>query len=405
MTDITDINEILKLARANRSLIDDVKASSVLNSELSRFTNYSLGSFEKAASISASEEARRATDALTANYSWMEEIKASAMLCSERASKAADFLTGNSLGSERIGLLSAAAEEARKAMGSFTTNRSWIDDVKASAMLSTDGALRASDFLTGNSLSSFESIGLLSAAKEARRATDFFTGNTLGSLESVGFAGAAEEARKILANLSSNSSSDLFDHNEFDISSVLNLRNIPDKPVIDYEWLEETSNSGRDEVEEIYRGASEEIAEKQDFHLLSDEGKKVALWLLKYVLLTFHAIAIGLLVNEISQHREKAQKVMQRNHNPSEIKAIARGKSSPEFNRSALKGDRVTIINSLNLHDEPKKKSEVIRFLPLGTVLEVLDTAPSRSWLQVSVIIDGEEELGWILRRHTKYFK
>ena len=49
-------------------------------------------------------------------------------------------------------------------------------------------------------------------------------------------------------------------------------------------------------------------------------------------------------------------------------------------------------------------KSDVVGFLPLGTVVDVIDKS-NRSWLLVEVEIEEEMIVGWIGRAHTKYFK
>jgi len=49
-------------------------------------------------------------------------------------------------------------------------------------------------------------------------------------------------------------------------------------------------------------------------------------------------------------------------------------------------------------------KSEIITSLPIGSLVEVLDSS-NRSWLLVEVEVNGELEQGWVFRRYTTYFK
>ncbi len=87
----------------------------------------------------------------------------------------------------------------------------------------------------------------------------------------------------------------------------------------------------------------------------------------------------------------------------SNVKSFTR-KSHTSFDRSLLKGYRVTISESLELKASPNIDALVIDTLPIGTLLEVLDKS-NRSWLLVEIKIDGELDQGWVLRRYTTYFK
>jgi len=184
-----------------------------------------------------------------------------------------------------------------------------------------------------------------------------------------------------------------------EVSKVLGLRNFPTSLTIDHGWLEEVSNYSEEEVDDICQAASDEIEVTQDYCQLSDQTKKVIIWLILFIWPVIFDVAKGLATNEIYAHLTRANTILP-SKSTSEIKAIARGKKTPEFDRSMLKGYRIVTSGALNFRYDPKMKSEIITTLTHGTPLEVVDDS-HRTWIQVSVEIDGEEELGWVAKRHT----
>lgn len=184
-----------------------------------------------------------------------------------------------------------------------------------------------------------------------------------------------------------------------EVSKVLGLRNFPTSLTIDHGWLEEVSNYSEEEVDDICQAASDEIEVTQDYCQLSDQTKKVIIWLMLFIWPVIFDVAKGLATNEIYAHLTRANTILP-SKSTSEIKAIARGKKTPEFDRSMLKGYRIVTSGALNFRYDPKMKSEIITTLTHGTPLEVVDDS-HRTWIQVSVEIDGEEELGWVAKRHT----
>ena len=90
----------------------------------------------------------------------------------------------------------------------------------------------------------------------------------------------------------------------------------------------------------------------------------------------------------------EAQKELKTLKTPNEVKAFTRS-SNKKFDRSMLKGYRVTIGHRVNFREEPSMKSTVITTLPIATLVEIIDKS-NRSWLLVEIEIDGSFEQGWI---------
>ena len=184
------------------------------------------------------------------------------------------------------------------------------------------------------------------------------------------------------------------------LNGILNVQNVPLNVAIDYDWLEATSKCSDKEVEEIYETTLDEITAKKDYHSLSLNAKNLVIFVLCFILTdVVWDIAKGLATNEIYALLTNANTILPSKSAP-EIKAIARGKSTPEFDRSMIKGYRIVFSEGLNFRDAPAMKSEIITILKSGTSLEVVDDS-NRTWIQVAVIIDGEEELGWVSKRYT----
>ena len=153
-------------------------------------------------------------------------------------------------------------------------------------------------------------------------------------------------------------------------------------------------------LEEIEQLLSEELEAATDYNLLTDKAKKRLLYLYHTYIVP---ILVGFLFLYIQNNQELAQLEFDKAKTPSEVRTIARSPNK-NFSHKALSGFRVTTAEGLNIRDEPSMKSDVVGFLPLGTVVDVIDKS-NRSWLLVEVEIEEEMIVGWIGRAHTKYFK
>lgn len=132
---------------------------------------------------------------------------------------------------------------------------------------------------------------------------------------------------------------------------------------------------------------------------LPDYLKVITLYLYQKIIEPFAVSYSAAHLYSVNQAKKGLKEVKTK----SNVKSFTR-KSHTSFDRSLLKGCRVTISESLELKDSPNIDALVIDTLPIGTLLEVLDKS-NRSWLLVEIKIDGELEQGWVLRRYTTYFK
>lgn len=144
----------------------------------------------------------------------------------------------------------------------------------------------------------------------------------------------------------------------------------------------------------------EEISSETDFNALSEKTKNILNYLYHYYVLP---ILLILFMEYVMTNADVAKKELEPISTKMEVKTFSRSSSS-RFDRSVLKGFRITSIDSLNFREEPDMRSEVIATLPIGTLVEVIDKT-DRSWLLVEVEIDDGHEQGWVARRHTTYFK
>lgn len=155
-----------------------------------------------------------------------------------------------------------------------------------------------------------------------------------------------------------------------------------------------------DSLIEIDAAVREEISSVTDFGDLSDNTRRILLYLYHtYFLPIFLSCLSAYLMTNAIEARKVASSVT----TPAEAKAFVRAPNN-KFDRTVLKGFRVTTANNLNFREGPSMKSKVIMILPVGTLVEILDKS-HRSWLLVEVEIEGTPKQGWISRRFTSYFK
>lgn len=153
-------------------------------------------------------------------------------------------------------------------------------------------------------------------------------------------------------------------------------------------------------LKEIDAQISAEIYSQTDFNALSDKTKSILLYLYHYY---FLPILLSCLSAYMMTNAVEARKELESISTPTEVRQFTRAPNH-SFDRSSLKGFRVTTVQSLHFREGPSMKSEIITTLPIGSLVEVIDKS-YRSWLLVEVEIDGVLEHGWVSRRYTAYFK
>lgn len=189
------------------------------------------------------------------------------------------------------------------------------------------------------------------------------------------------------------------------LTSFKALTNLYNSPFSDLASINLYSTTDEDLIAdesllEIDAQILDEVSSNKDFNELSEKTKNILIYL-------YHNYFLPILLSCISAYimtnAVEAKKELQIVQTPAEAKAFVRSPHS-SFDRSALKGFRVTTADSLNLRESPSSRSQIITTLPIGTLVEVIDKS-RRSWILVEVEIDGKLEQGWISRRYTIYFR
>jgi hypothetical protein len=184
--------------------------------------------------------------------------------------------------------------------------------------------------------------------------------------------------------------------------ALANLRNSPfsDLSLVNFAPQITAEQVIDESLVEIDSKISQEILSETDFNALSDNTKKILIYLYHYY---FLPVVLACLTAYMMMNAGEARKELQSVSTPAEVRSFVCS-SNGNFDRQSLKGFRVTTVGSLNFRDSPNMKSEVITTLPIGALVEVIDKS-HRSWLLVEAEIDGELEQGWVSRRYTSYFK
>jgi len=192
------------------------------------------------------------------------------------------------------------------------------------------------------------------------------------------------------------------------ISAIESLENFPVDYIGSYESADDYKNhedklQKNDDFVEVSESVIGAISNETDFNSLTDPAKKYLVWFLNTIVFPF---LVSLAAAWYIKNTEIAQEEL-KDASTSEIKAIASGKVKTKFDREYLKSHRVVTADFLKLRQEPSMKGQVITALPKGTLVELIEGSEyfHRSWLLVSVEVDGEIETGWIGRRYTIYFK
>ena len=153
-------------------------------------------------------------------------------------------------------------------------------------------------------------------------------------------------------------------------------------------------------IAEIDAELSDEIKPGKDFSSYSEKAKKILYFFCTFILLPYLiGIASSLSVNYIQQFQE-VSKILETSR---EVKSFTRSSHSV-VDRQALKGYRVTTVNTLNFRDNVGMNSTIVDTIPIGSIIRVIDKS-NKTWLLVEIEINGELEQGWVLRRYTTYFK
>lgn len=190
-----------------------------------------------------------------------------------------------------------------------------------------------------------------------------------------------------------------------DLASFKALTNLHNSPFPDIYLINISLDSASKQVfdESFFKidsQISEEISSEKDFKDLSEKTKIILIYVYHNYFLPFF---ISCLAAYTMNHASEARKELESISTNSEVKIFVRS-SHDSFDRSALKGFRVTTASYLNVRKTPSMRSEVITILPCGTLVEIIDKS-QRSWLLVEIAIDGELDQGWVSRRYTTYFK
>lgn len=203
-----------------------------------------------------------------------------------------------------------------------------------------------------------------------------------------------ENISKITSILSQNSDAFKKISEISNLASFKALNDLSNSPFPKFPVLAVVSGMDRadvldESIIEIDSRITEEIHSESDFNALSEKTKPTLLYIYHYYILP---VLLSCLSAYIIANAVEAKRELESVSTPREIKKFTRA-SSPNFDRSSLKGFRVTTVKSLHFREGPSMKSEIITTLPIGSLVDVIDKS-DRSWLFVEVEIDGVMEHG-----------
>ncbi|WP_352309808.1 SH3 domain-containing protein [Psychrobacter sp. W2-37-MNA-CIBAN-0211] len=284
--------------------------------------------------------------------------------------------------------------EMKKGMGAYNNS---LMSVRESLIQSTGGTSVYENMMS--------SVNLIRDSLEPYRSTFDAVRTSFEASESFKLVRELQ-AQVALANSFSSEYSSLFE--QFDslrnfesFQSVFRLNDVQFEEVISTNLTQEDiTNFSSKPISEIDSDLSDEIESGKDFSLYSEKAKKILHFICTVILLQYIiGMASSVSVNYIQQFQEESKNL----ETSREIKSFIRS-PLPLVDRRALKGHRVTTVNTLNFRDNLGKNSTIVDTIPIGTIVRVMDKS-DKSWLLVEVEIDGELEQGWVLRRYTTYFK
>ncbi|WP_010197576.1 SH3 domain-containing protein [Psychrobacter sp. PAMC 21119] len=284
--------------------------------------------------------------------------------------------------------------EMKKGMGAYNNS---LMSVRESLIQSTGGTSVYENMMS--------SVNLIRDSLEPYRSTFDAVRTSFEASESFKLVRELQ-AQVALANSFSSEYSSLFE--QFDslrnfesFQSIFRLNDVQFEEVISTNLTQEDiTNFSSKPISEIDSDLSDEIESGKDFSLYSEKAKKILHFICTVILLQYIiGMASSVSVNYIQQFQEESKNL----ETSREIKSFIRS-PLPLVDRRALKGHRVTTVNTLNFRDNLGKNSTIVDTIPIGTIVRVMDKS-DKSWLLVEVEIDGELEQGWVLRRYTTYFK
>ena len=284
--------------------------------------------------------------------------------------------------------------EMKKGMGAYNNS---LMSVRESLIQSTGGTSVYENMMS--------SVNLIRDSLEPYRSTFDAVRTSFEASESFKLVRELQ-AQVALANSFSSEYSSLFE--QFDslrnfesFQSIFRLNDVQFEEVISTNLTQEDiTNFSSKPISEIDSDLSDEIESGKDFSLYSEKAKKILHFICTVILLQYIiGMASSVSVNYIQQFQEESKNL----ETSREIKSFIRS-PLPLVDRRALKGHRVTTVNTLNFRDNLGKNSTIVDNIPIGTIVRVMDKS-DKSWLLVEVEIDGELEQGWVLRRYTTYFK
>ena len=161
------------------------------------------------------------------------------------------------------------------------------------------------------------------------------------------------------------------------------------------------SESVNEEILEIDSELNDEVSSATDFNQLSEKSKRILSYIFHIYILPMLFLALGVCISAL--YGDELRMALESVSTSSEVRSFTRN-AKIKFDRVALASFRVTTANSLKLRKSPNMSAETIDFLPLGTLVEVIERS-NRSWLFVEVEMDGEFIQGWVSRKYTVYFK
>nr|WP_315492929.1 SH3 domain-containing protein [uncultured Pseudomonas sp.] len=118
-----------------------------------------------------------------------------------------------------------------------------------------------------------------------------------------------------------------------------------------------------------------------------------------FIICSFFSDPIGA-INKGFELQKNLSGLFTKVETPAEARAIAR--HMPQgVDKSSITGFRILTGDGVYLREGPGKRFDEVLKVKIGALLQVLDSS-HKSWILVSVVVDGELYEGWVLRGYTK---
>lgn len=180
-------------------------------------------------------------------------------------------------------------------------------------------------------------------------------------------------------------------------TSIRDISSIPLTKEDSQEIIRVAKESNVDMSAEVESAVTAALIDK-DLSKLSRKSLKTLYFIFCNILIPI-ILAIWV-VPALQEHLQSAKSSLADVKSKSEIKQKLKS-----LNTYLLSGHyRVITGSSLHLRLEPNKNSEVIGYLELGEVVEVIESS-NRSWLKVKLTGNNGEIEGWVFRRYTLQIK